>query len=89
MHWGRVRREHWSFHVTAPPLGETASKQLGQLRLVTHVRTIEATLPYYPQGPGALPLTHVPLFLLMQADEDIKMWVRSRSGLPARGPDPE
>ena len=48
----------------------------------THVRTKEATQPYYSQGPGALSLTHVPPFLRMQADEDIKMCVGSRTGKP-------
>lgn len=56
--------------------------------LFTQTRTTEAAQPYYSHA-----LTHVPLYLLMQTDKDMKMWVRccksGKSPAPVRAPDTE
>lgn len=83
---GRVRRE--SFHITAPPLEESGSKQLGQLCLPMGQQRHLSPITH---RPWCSPYPCTP-FLLMKADEDIKMWVRGGPGkflAPARAPDPE
>lgn len=80
--------ENWSFIPCYSTVVMREGIQKAGAALFTHTRTMEATQSYYSHA-----LTHVPLYLLMQTDKDMKMWVRccksGKSPAPARAPDTE